>query len=96
MHSSQVRSSPFYVTITNHLRLPATLAYVIFTAPSGFRPLEHVAKRVIHGTIQIGLLSTLFSFLCLVTYAALGSSPTYYAIFLLPLGRIYSNVRISS
>ncbi|KAF9500209.1 hypothetical protein BDN71DRAFT_1440797 [Pleurotus eryngii] len=74
---------------TNAL-VSGVLAYVIFTAPSGFRPLEHVAKRVIHGTIQIGLLSTLFSFLCLVTYAALGSS-TYYAIFLLPLGRIYSN-----
>ncbi|KAF4574527.1 hypothetical protein EYR36_005871 [Pleurotus pulmonarius] len=96
-------SSPFHAFHTayhaaefcTNALISAILAYVIFTAPSGFRPLEHVAKRVIHGTIQIGLLSTLFSFLCLVTYAALGSSSTYYAIFLLPLGRIYSNVRIS-
>ncbi|KAF4602528.1 hypothetical protein EYR40_005739 [Pleurotus pulmonarius] len=92
-------SSPFHAFHTayhaaefcTNALISAILAYVIFTAPSGFRPLEHIAKRVIHGTIQIGLLSTLFSFLCLVTYAALGSSSTYYAIFLLPLGRIYSN-----
>ncbi|GLB38281.1 putative expressed protein [Lyophyllum shimeji] len=65
------------------------LSHVLARSRTGFHRSETVVNRLIRAAIQTGLLTGLFSVLCLVCFVKF-SSTRLYAMFGIPIGRIYT------
>ena len=77
------------------LRSPATLVIVFSRSRTGFRKTDTVLNRLIRGAIQTGLFASIFSVANLIAISFLPNT-NLYGMFAIPIGRIYTNVSVST
>lgn len=90
--SSLLVSNPLS-SLSSGLSLTLVLLTRIFSGcKPPFRAEDRILTRIIHGLIQSGILNVFFSIACLIFYLA-ASDVTEVTMLVVPLGRLYSNVR---
>ncbi|KAG8215617.1 hypothetical protein J3R82DRAFT_7485 [Butyriboletus roseoflavus] len=70
--------------------ISVTLIIIFSRSRTGFRRMDTVLNRLIRGVIQTGLFTVIFSIGNLITFVVLPTT-SVFAIFGIPLGRIYTN-----
>jgi len=76
-----------------YLKLLVTLTIIFSRSRTGIRKTDAVLDRLIRGAIQTGFFIGIFSLGSLITFVLLPNT-SLYAIFSIPLGRIYTNVSV--
>ena len=76
-----------------HIQSPVTLVIVFSRLRTGFHKTDTVLNRLIRGAIQTGLFAGIFSIGDLITFVILPNTDLY-AMFVVPIGRIYTNVSV--
>ncbi|KAF9468773.1 hypothetical protein BDZ94DRAFT_540496 [Collybia nuda] len=71
--------------------LAGSLGYSLSHCRPAFMAGESTNGRVLRGALQIGLFAFLFSLASLLGFLA-GPSTSFYGMFAIPVGRVYSNV----
>ena len=90
-----------YVLVVFQTRFPrliiilVVLSFVLSRSRTGFRKTDTIVNRLIRGAIQTGLFASIFALADLFSFL-LHRDTLLYAMFAYPIGRIYSNVSISS
>jgi hypothetical protein len=79
--------------LTNGSLNAGILTFVLAQARTGFRSTDIVINRLIRGVIQTGVFASIFSLGNLIAFL---TSPTtnLCGMFAIPIGRIYTNVRL--
>lgn len=80
-----------FLSITSAIGILTT---VLYRSRTGFHKTDTVIKRLMRGSIQTGVFSSIFSLCDLITFLAATDS-NLYGMFAFPVGRIYTNVSIS-
>ena len=86
----------FFFSFSKQDNTPLSLSgiLVLFTHErTGFQKTDKLLDRFIHNAIQTGIFATIFSMGALFALA-FAPSTNLYAIFIIPLGRIYTHVSI--
>ncbi len=68
-----------------------SLITVLLRSRTGFRRTDTVINRLIRGAIQTGFFVSLFAMADLFSFL-FDQSSNLYAVFAMPIGRIYTNV----
>ena len=74
-----------------HIQPPVTLVIVFSRSRTGVRGTDTILNRFIRGAIQTGLFAGIFSVADLITLVVLPKT-SLYAMFTVPIGRIYTSV----
>ena len=90
-----ITSTPLYFTLRRsaNLQLLVTLVIVFSRSRTGFCKTDTIINRFIRCAIQTGLFAGIFSLCSLITFAQLPDM-SLYGMFVIPLGRIYTNVSV--
>ena len=74
--------------------IPQAILVIIFSSwRGGFRKTDSIVNRLIRGAIQTGLFAGIFSLGDLITFVIVPKTELY-AMFVFPIGRIYTNVSV--
>lgn len=73
------------------LHRTVTLTVLLLRAKTGYAKTDSVLNRLIRGAIQTGLFAGLFSIGVFVSFLRVPTT-NLYAMFAIPIGRIYTNV----
>ena len=78
-----------------HIQSPVTLVIVFSRSRTGVRKTDTILNRFIRGAIQTGLFASIFALGNLITFVVLPET-NFYGMFVIPIGRIYTNVSVLS
>lgn len=92
--SSPVASLPNQTSLDFWNNLAGILTTVLYRSRTGFHKTDTVIRRLIRGAVQTGVFASIFSLGDLVAFLT-STDSNLYGMFAFPVGRIYTNVRLS-